>query len=41
MTGGTEPILYYRQYGFENVAPSFYKKLVPPSRNWRPDHGVC
>lgn len=30
MTGGTEPILYYRQYGFENVAPSFYKKVGLP-----------
>ena len=30
MTGGTEPLLYYRQYGFENVAPSFYKKTGDP-----------
>ncbi len=29
LTGGTEPILYYRQFGFENVAPSFYKKTGP------------
>ncbi|HEY8391522.1 MAG TPA: protein-glutamate O-methyltransferase CheR [Capillibacterium sp.] len=26
LTGGTEPILYYRQYGFENVSLSFYQK---------------
>lgn len=30
MTGGTEPILYYRYYGFQSIAPSFYKKIGPP-----------
>ncbi|HHT47673.1 MAG TPA: protein-glutamate O-methyltransferase CheR [Firmicutes bacterium] len=30
LTGGTEPILYYRQFGFENVALSFYQKTGTP-----------
>ncbi|NLY90722.1 MAG: protein-glutamate O-methyltransferase CheR [Firmicutes bacterium] len=30
LTGGTEPILYYRQYGFENVSLSFYQKRGLP-----------
>ncbi len=30
LAGGTEPILYYRQFGFENVGLSFYQKIGPP-----------
>ncbi|MBA2133066.1 protein-glutamate O-methyltransferase CheR [Hydrogenispora sp. UU3] len=40
LTGGTEPILYYRQYGFENVAPSFYQKIGPPMSTAGPGNGV-
>lgn len=30
LAGGTEPILYYRQFGFENVSLSYYRKIGPP-----------
>ena len=30
LAGGTEPILYYRQFGFENISLSFYQKLGHP-----------
>jgi len=33
MTGGTEPILYFKEYGFENVALSFYQKRGAPNSN--------
>ncbi|NLM38081.1 MAG: protein-glutamate O-methyltransferase CheR [Firmicutes bacterium] len=38
LTGGTEPLLYYRHYGFENVATSFYQKIGPPSENLEAGH---
>ena len=40
LAGGTEPLLYYRQLGFENVAPSFYKKVGAPDPDWVPHGGV-
>jgi chemotaxis protein methyltransferase CheR len=30
LVGGTEPLLYYKQLGYENVSPSFYKKIGEP-----------
>lgn len=36
LAGGTEPLLYYRQLGFENVAPSIYKKVGIPNPDWAP-----
>ena len=30
LAGGTEPILYYRQFGFDNVGLSYYRKIGPP-----------
>jgi len=40
MAGGTEPLLYYRQLGFDNTAPSFYKKVGDPDPDWVPFGGV-
>ncbi|HBK68717.1 MAG TPA: chemotaxis protein CheR [Firmicutes bacterium] len=36
LAGGTEPLLYYKQVGFENVSPSFYKKFGAPDPHWDP-----